>query len=135
MAPPNDSEKTQPKIIYLACPYSDPDPRVREERFKAATEAAAALISDGYIVYSPITMTHPIDLVLAGGQSTLGSDYWVAFDEAFMSLCSEIFVLQLPGWNMSAGIERELQYFRDKRRPIRYLKPAKDSYNSSRWSR
>src|SRR3954470_8339054 len=43
------------KIIYLACPYTDGDPRLREQRFEAATDAAAFLIRQGYIVYSPIT--------------------------------------------------------------------------------
>jgi hypothetical protein len=53
------------KIIYLGSPYTHPDPKVREERFEKATRAAAHLVEKGHIVYSPITMTHPIDLVLA----------------------------------------------------------------------
>ena len=43
-------------------------------------------------------MTHPIDMVLAGASNTLGSDYWVAFDEAFMEMCSEMVVIRLEGW-------------------------------------
>jgi hypothetical protein len=85
--------------------------KVRQERFRAATEAAAALIRRGYIVYSPITMTHPIDLILAGDLETLGSQYWVSFDEAFMEACSEILVLQVDGWSESVGIRREIEHF------------------------
>jgi hypothetical protein len=82
---------------------------------------AADLISAGRIVFSPLTMTHPIDLLLAEHDSTLGSDYWVKFDEAFMDFCSEIAVLMLDGWEQSSGIARELRYFRDKGRPVHWL--------------
>src|SRR5260370_38085828 len=109
------------RIIYLACPYKDPDHRVREQRFKAATEAAASLIKQGNIVYSPITMTHPIDLVLAGETATLGSGYWVSFDEAFMEFCSEIVVLKVRGWDRSSGIRREIEYFKAQGKPVRFM--------------
>jgi hypothetical protein len=111
-------------VVYLACPYTDPDPAVRKVRFDAATAAAADLIRAGRIVYSPITMTHPIDVVLAGASNTLGSDYWVAFDEAFMEMCSEIVVLRLDGWQKSSGIKRELAFFQERKKPVRYMDPA-----------
>jgi hypothetical protein len=110
-------------VIYLACPYTDPDLAVRKARFDVATAAAADLIRTGRIVYSPITMTHPIDLVMAGESNTLGSDYWVAFDEAFMELCSEMVVVRLSGWQTSRGVKREIAYFKDHKKPIRYMDP------------
>ncbi len=113
------------KVIYLACPYSDPDPLVRKARFDVATSVAADLIRSGRVVYSPITMTHPIDMVLAGEANTLGSDYWVAFDEAFMEMCSEMVVIQLDGWQRSTGIHREISYFTEHKKPIRYIDPPK----------
>ena len=110
-------------IIYLACPYTDPDASVRQLRFDLATAVAADLIRAGHIVYSPITMTHPIDIVLAGKSNTLGSDYWVAFDEAFMEMCSEMVVIRLDGWQRSSGIRREIAYFTEHKKPIRYIDP------------
>jgi Domain of unknown function (DUF1937). len=98
-------------IVYLACPYSHPDFQIRLDRFNASAQAAALLIRRGLVVYSPITMTHPIDVVLAENQSTMGSDYWVDFDEAFMDVCSEMFILTLDGWRDSNGIRREIEYF------------------------
>lgn len=108
-------------ILYLACPYSHPDMSVRVARFEAATGAAAELIRAGLIVYSPITMTHPIDIVLADEAGTLGSDYWCDFDESFMDACSEMAILTLDGWRESTGIQREIRYFRNKGKPIRVL--------------
>lgn len=106
------------KIVYLACPYTHHDKQVREKRFSAATEAAAHLIRTGRIVFSPITMTHPIDVVLASEDATLGSDYWVDFDEAFMDFCSEMIILDIDGWQQSSGIRREIAFFRAQGKPI-----------------
>ncbi|MEJ0009498.1 MAG: DUF1937 family protein [Alphaproteobacteria bacterium] len=110
-----------PEIIYLACPYTDPDPSVREARFRKAALAAAHLIERKKIVYSPITMTHPLDIILAKESETLGSDFWVKFDEAFMEFCSKIIVLRIEGWELSSGVKREIDYFRSKKRSVEYL--------------
>lgn len=88
-------------IIYLACPYSHESMDVRIRRFEASAHAAAELIRRGMFVYSPITMTHPIDLVLAEEGGTMGSDYWCDFDEAFMHACSEMIILTVAGWEAS----------------------------------
>jgi hypothetical protein len=114
---------TDSRIIYLACPYTDVSAAVRERRFQAATQAAAALIRQGHIVFSPITMTHPIDTVLAGGLGTLGSDFWVTFDEAFMSCCSELAILRIEGWDRSPGIMREREFFEARALPVWFIDP------------
>jgi hypothetical protein len=47
-------------MIYLASPYSHPDPAVRQERYEAVCQAAAELISRGHIVFSPVAHSHTI---------------------------------------------------------------------------
>lgn len=111
-------------IVYLAAPYSDPDPEVRLARYEMATMAAAALAAEGLVVFSPLTMTHPMDILMAGSGKTLGSDHWVAFDEAFMEVCSEIRVLALDGWDQSRGVKREMQFFKERGRPITMVSPT-----------
>jgi hypothetical protein len=115
-------------IVYLACPYSHASMAVRIERFEASAHAAAELIRQQKFVYSPITMTHPIDLVLAEEGGTMGSDYWCDFDEAFMEACSEMVVLTIPGWQESRGIKREIRFFRDRGKPIRYMALHEGNY-------
>ena len=105
-------------IIYLACPYSHADWQTRLDRFAASADAAAMLIRKGLVVYSPITMTHPIDVVLAENQSSMGSDYWVDFDESFMDVCAEMLILTLDGWRGSSGIKREIAYFETQGKKI-----------------
>lgn len=101
-------------IIYLACPYSAGTAQNRLARFHAVTAAAAKLVEREKVVFSPITMTHPIDLVMAAHGETLGSEFWVRFDEAFVAACSEFYILMLPGWDRSSGIAREAAWFRSR---------------------
>lgn len=99
---------------------------VRLERFEASAHAAAELIRRGMFVYSPITMTHPIDLVLAEEGGSMGSDYWCDFDEAFMAVCGEMIVLTIEGWSESRGIARETAYFEKEGKPVRFMRPTSD---------
>jgi hypothetical protein len=109
------------ELIYLACPYSDPSATVRLQRFEHATKAAAALIRQGRVVFSPITMTHPIDLEMAGSENTLGSDFWVTFDEIFMERCDVCVLLPLEGWQESRGVRREIEFFQAAGKPLMVL--------------
>ena len=110
-------------IAYLAAPYSHPDPQVRKARYESATATAAKLARRGVIVFSPLTLTHPMDVLLADEGQTLGSDYWVGYDAAFMEICSEIIVLRLDGWEKSKGVSSELAFFRQRGRPITFMDP------------
>jgi hypothetical protein len=47
-------------MVYLASPYSHPDPAVREQRFHAACRATAALLRAGCVVFSPIVHSHAL---------------------------------------------------------------------------
>ncbi|MCP1911511.1 nucleoside 2-deoxyribosyltransferase [Bradyrhizobium elkanii] len=105
-------------LLYLACPYTDPSAAVRLERFNQATKAAAALIRQGHIVFSPITMTHPIDIEMVGTENTLGSEFWVAFDEAFMERCDAFVLLPLDRWEESSGVRREIEFFQKAGKPL-----------------
>jgi hypothetical protein len=82
------------------------------------------MIEAGYIVYSPLTMTHPIDIQMSADGETQGSSFWVAFDEAFMQHCAAIVVLTTPGWQESRGVEREIAFFEQHARPVVYADPS-----------
>lgn len=115
---------SQNELIYLACPYTHPNREVRTWRFEMANKAAALIIGTGRPVYSPISMTHPIDLVLASAQIETVSAFWVSLDERFMTFCSEIIVLTLEGWKESYGVGREIEFFEQRGRPISFMKQS-----------
>lgn len=109
-----------PNLTYLACPYSDPNPRVREWRFEQANKAAGWLLKQGYMVFSPISHTHPIATLC---NMQLGWEFWADYDRTFLSYSSLLVVLMLMGWENSIGIREELVIAKNLGVPIKYLQP------------
>ena len=93
-------------LIYLACPYSDPSEAVMLERFADVTRAAAGLSAKGYVVYSPITHSHPMRRL---GRLSNDWEFWKRMDMTFLSLSNTVAVLQLPGWKESVGVTEEIR--------------------------
>jgi hypothetical protein len=109
-----------PDIIYLAAPYSHPDPTIRLERFIAINKAAGRMMTMGKIVFSPISHSHPI-----AEQCDLPLDwkYWELFDRTFLSLCSKLIVLRLPGWQISKGVLDEMGVAVELGIPVEFMEP------------
>lgn len=93
-------------MIYLAAPYSHPDPAVREDRFHAINRYAAKLMQEGQVVFSPISHSHPIAFWLPEG---LGWDFWQRQDLPMLRRCQLVKVLALPGWEDSKGVLAEMK--------------------------
>jgi hypothetical protein len=106
-------------MIYLASPYSHPDQAVRQQRFEQVCRAAAVLLRQGEIVFSPVVHSHPI---AACGLPT-DWRFWQRFDRQLLERCDELVVLMLPGWQWSAGIQAELRIAGQCSKPVRYLVP------------
>lgn len=105
-------------LIYLACPYSHPDPAVRQARFEAVNRAAAALMRQGNYVLSPISHSHPIALT---GDLPLGWDYWEQYDRLLLAQCGRMVVLMLDGWRESVGIRGEVSLARELGLEVTYM--------------
>lgn len=104
-------------MIYLASPYSHPDPAVREQRFRAACRATVALLCAGEHVFSPIVHSHPL---VAFAMPTAWA-FWERIDRAHLERCDEVMVLMLDGWAHSVGVREELRIARELGRPVRFL--------------
>jgi len=108
------------QLVYLACPYSHDEARVRLQRFRAVNVAAATLMAEGVYVYSPISHTHPI--AEAGGLP-LGFDFWEGYDRAIISACRALVVLKLDGWEESTGVQSEIEIAGELGIPVEYMEP------------
>jgi hypothetical protein len=100
-------------LIYLASPYSSPDPSVIEDRLEQVQKATAKLINEGHLVFSPIVHSHPIaHLVnfapIHHGDGELSG--WMKYDFAMIDKCDELWVLTLKGWTKSRGVMAEIEY-------------------------
>ena len=108
--------------IYLASPYiafradGSLDAVLMCERHMAVTICFTHLVLAGLIVYCPITMTHPIDV-----KHNLGGKFWYEFDKPFIQYASQLFILKLPGWEESEGLQEELKTALARKIPITYL--------------
>jgi hypothetical protein len=116
----NPIECHQKGLWYLASPYTHREKEKRVQRFEQTTRAMKLLYEYGWIIFSPITHSHPL------AELGLGIDWktWEVFDKSIMTTCKGIIVLQLEGWEDSAGIRVEVDYMVEyKKRPALYMEP------------
>ncbi|MBD9514270.1 MULTISPECIES: DUF1937 family protein [Pseudomonadaceae] len=97
--------------IFLACPYSHADAAVVEQRFAACNQVAAEIVKSGHAVYSQVSMSHPINRCLPELDRAAIGKMWGPVDAFFMEALEELVVLDLEGWDQSAGIRREIEFF------------------------
>ncbi len=101
--------------IYLAIPYS----RHEELSFKLANEIAAELLKQGHIVFSPISMSHPIAV-----HGNLKGDWetWKKVDFEFIKWCEEVVVVNFDkeAVENSIGVQDELKYAIELGKKISY---------------
>jgi len=107
-------------MIYLASPYSDLSWQTRDWRWRRVCSAAASLMRKGYIIFSPIAHTRPIAAFGLPG----GWDFWERFDREFIAAAAELWVLTLPGWEESKGVQAEIQIAVDAGKPVFTVDPV-----------
>jgi Domain of unknown function (DUF1937) len=114
------------KFIYLASPYTHPDNIVRETRFLEAVRAAACLFNQRQISnFSPVAYTHSI-AVRYGLPAEW--EFWADYDTTMISLAAELWVLCLPGYSQSMGVQTELKIARKLGKPIMWMVPWSDGF-------
>lgn len=106
------------RLIFLASPYTHPDPAVREARYLGAVAAVARYMKEGFHVYSPIAHSHP-----AAVEHELPTDkfFWESFNANILGRCDEVWVLKLPGWADSAGVQGEISLAQRLGKPVEYV--------------
>jgi len=103
-------------LIYLASPYSHEDASVRQERYEIVSRVTALLISRGYVVFSPIAYSHPLN-----ERIDIPVEDWYRFDRSILEACQELWILTIRGWMFSNGIAKEIQWAKAKGMPIRMV--------------
>jgi len=103
-------------ILYVASPYTHVEAEIRDARFAAVCRAMVKLIADGWLAYSPIA--HTIPLNQHGGAGSTWQD-WSDYDLRFIRQCHAGFaILKLDGWKISVGVTAELEAARRWELPL-----------------
>jgi nucleoside 2-deoxyribosyltransferase len=105
------------KKLYLACPYRHSDSKIMDLRFTLVNKKAAQLMDEGYIVFSPLSHSVPIDDYFSDDK---GHDFWLNQDFPFVEWCDVLYVYQLFGWKESGGVQCEIEYAKKLGKEIIY---------------
>lgn len=104
------------KLWYLAHPYSGD----RLANFRKANQVAANLIERGYILFSPISMSHPIQAYMKDELEEL----WYTYDLLIAEKCDGLILAN--GWLGSYGCRLEYSYFTEQDKPILFYERFKE---------
>jgi len=103
---------THRKPYYFAHPYSaPPDAGPGESRnicwhnFEACNARAGRLIRLGYVILSPISHSHPIDMETYRAGEPVPPEEWYAQDFAIIAATDWAGLILAPGWAFSKGCQ------------------------------
>jgi hypothetical protein len=111
-------------MIYLASPYTHKDPDVAQRRYELVTKVAGWLMRPDchlgrYVVFSPITHSHPVAELDAGPYFDWA--FWKYQDFELIRRCDEFWILRIPGWRESTGVTDELEFATNLGMNIEYV--------------
>jgi hypothetical protein len=111
---------SRPPLIYLAAPYSDPDPEVVKDRMERFYATHAMLLARGDVTVSPL-LNHQVV-----GRHTIKGDwaFWRRYSETLLARCDEMWVVTLPGHETSPGVLGEIDFARSRAIPVIYIDEA-----------
>ena len=104
------------KKVYLAAPYTSPDPTVRNSRVELASMIAARLMGQGYVVFSPITHGHSVADYLHH-RNAHSHEFWMAQCLPMLEASDCMMILPIHGWRESRGIAEEMAFAKVNRIP------------------
>ena len=107
-------------MIYLASPYSHPDPVIKKTRFLLAEQCTAALIKQGLFVWSPIVHCYGMAL-----RFTMPDDaqFWKAYNFDFIRRADALYLLKIEGYEQSKGVMMELKLAAEIGLPVEHVNP------------
>jgi len=113
--------------VYLAGPYTATGfykQLTESTRYYLLTKYAAQIMAAELLVYSPITHSHPMTL----HEALPGTwEYWERMDQIMMTVCKEIWVIKLEGWEESNGLKHELKLAGDWSVPVVFIDPTREA--------
>ncbi len=117
--------------FYLASPYT----KFKQGYHAAYREiaiTAGALASHGIATFSPVVYTHTLcqfDADKDGNHNYLNPtdhDFWMEYDSQFAQQAEGLLVCKMDGWDVSVGVQMEIDWFTKMGKPIYYFSPGEE---------
>ena len=111
-------------IWYFAHPYTCKDANGNyvsggeEANFRLCNIRAAKLIEKGYVIYSPISHTHPIHVSYPPFVGQKIHEMWYKFDNENIRQIPFKGIILAPNWEKSSGCRAERNMFVEMERTI-----------------
>jgi len=97
----------EPILYYLASPYSDPDPQVKEYRYLRVMECTARLIDQNIMTFSPILYSHEMSKLY---KLPTDAAWWWDFNRTMLDKCGHLIILKTQGYDKSVGVAQEKEH-------------------------
>lgn len=107
-------------MIYIAMPYTKLTALQREYYFHLSCWLAAKMFNERKQVFIPNLFAHPI---ASKYNLPVEWEFWKDYDEKFLSICTELWVIQLKGWEESVGVNAEIEYAKAHGIIVKFVTP------------
>ena len=113
-------------MIYLAAPYTHSERDVVEQRIAMFATIDAKLCADGLYTVSPLSKHWIKNYTFI----PLTWSFWQDYSKKLMEKCDALYVIMLPGWEESEGVQGEIELAKKMSLEIKYL-DIKDFYQKA----
>ena len=115
-APRNDG------YVYVASPFTHPNPDVMEWRYFAALKYTQELLGQLNWAFTPIGHCYVMAKLYNLGHE---HEFWLQYDKIMIDNAAGMHVLCIDGWKQSTGVQWEIEYWTRTRPklPIAYFTP------------
>lgn len=107
-------------MIYLASPYSHPEERIRIRRYLLTREFVWHHLQLGVSLFSPIVYAHQFARDFS---APIDAASWQFFNDDVLELCNAMWILTLPEWDKSVGVNAEIAYAIRMGIPYSFVEP------------
>lgn len=108
-------------MIYLAGPYTDKDSEAMELRYLLLSQIAAHFLNHGEMVFSPITHGHALEQ--SSPIKNIPYHRWIAHGLWALQKSDRMYVCELPGVDVSTGVNIEIEYAAVFEKPYEFISP------------
>jgi hypothetical protein len=106
-------QNQEPKKIYLAIPYSKED---HDLSYRIANKITVDLMNKGYLVFSPISMSHGLENVPKDWK------FWETFDTSMIKWADELHIIKFGNWIDSTGVQAEMKIALKLNKPVHLIR-------------